>query len=158
MYLDAIALFGVVQDGQSRSSARSARDPPKAAKYRARQAASPAIPNAKNKEGASVHAVAHVQAAGQAGRDVGGSTSRWSTLEDPEAKKKYPEFAVLKDALKIANPHWRPIIPEWDELNQQVLGIALSDVITGKKAPKEALGAMVPRAEEIMRKGGYYKT
>ena len=46
---------------------------------------------------------------------------------------------MLKEALKIANPDWRPLIPEWDHISQQILGIGLADVITGKKAPKEAL-------------------
>jgi multiple sugar transport system substrate-binding protein len=163
MYLDAIALFGVVQDPAKSKIVGKVGYAihPKAAKYSGETGGfGLAIPkNAKNKEGAFLF-MQWLTSKAQDKRVtmLGGSASRWSTLEDAEAKKKYPEFTVLKDALKIANPDWRPIIPEWDELNQQVLGIALSDVITGKKAPKEALGAMVPRAEEIMRKAGYYKT
>jgi multiple sugar transport system substrate-binding protein len=89
---------------------------------------------------------------------LGGNASRWSTLDNAEARQKYAaEFPVLKEALKIANPDWRPLIPEWDHISQQILGIGLADVITGKKAPKEALAAMVPQAEDVVRKGGWLK-
>jgi multiple sugar transport system substrate-binding protein len=89
---------------------------------------------------------------------LGGSASRWSTLENAETKKKYPiEFPVLKEALKIANPDWRPLIPEWDHVSQQILGLALPDVIVGKKSAKDALTAVVPAAEDVVRKAGWLK-
>jgi multiple sugar transport system substrate-binding protein len=163
MYLDSISLFGVVQDpAKSRIVGKVGYAiHPKAMKYSGETGGfGLAIPkNAKNKEAAFL-LMQWLTSKAQDKRVtmLGGSASRWSTLDDPEAKKKYPEFVVLKEALKIANPDWRPIIPEWDDLNQQVLGIALSDVITGKKSPKDALSGMVPRAEEIMRRAGYYKS
>ena len=71
--------------------------------------------------------------------------------------RKNPEFGVLRAALKIANPDWRPLIPEWDDISQQMLGIAISDVITGKRSAKDALTSVVPAAEAAVRKGGWLK-
>jgi multiple sugar transport system substrate-binding protein len=82
---------------------------------------------------------------------------RASTIDDAEVMKQWPEFAVLKEAFKIANPDWRPIIPEWGELNEQVLGIGLSEAITGRKGLQQALDDMVPKATAIMKRAGYIR-
>jgi multiple sugar transport system substrate-binding protein len=163
MYLDSTAVFGVAQDpAKSRIAGKVGYAiHPKAVKYSGETGGfGMAIPrNARNKEAAFLF-IQWMTAKAQDKKVtmLGGSASRWSTLDDPEAKKKFPEFVVLKEALKIANPDWRPIIPEWDELNQRVLGIALSDVITGKQGARQALTAAAPKAEEIMRRGGYYRS
>jgi multiple sugar transport system substrate-binding protein len=59
--------------------------------------------------------------------------------------------------LKYVDPDWRPIIAEWDEINIQALGVAVSEALTGKKAPQEALDGMVPKVTDIMKRGGYLK-
>ena len=64
---------------------------------------------------------------------------------------------VLREALKVANPDWRPLIPEWDHISQQILGQALPDVITGAKPAKQALDAAVAPAEAVLRKAGWLK-
>jgi len=63
----------------------------------------------------------------------------------------------MHEQLKYSDPDWRPIIPEWDEINIQALGIAISEVLTGRKQPREALDGVVPRVTDIMRRGGYLK-
>ena len=73
-------------------------------------------------------------------------------------QKQWPEFSVLKDAFKIANPDWRPIIPEWGELNEQVLGVGLSEAITGKKGLQQALDEMVPKADGDHAARGLYQS
>ena len=162
-YLDSIAIFGPVQD-QTKSKVAGKVGyaiHPKAARYSGETGGlGMAIPkNAKNKDAAFLL----IQWLTAKQQDVkvallGGSASRWSTLENAEAKKKYPiEFPILKEALKIANPDWRPLIPEWDHISQQIIGLALPDVITGKKSAKEALSAIVPAAEDVVRKGGWLK-
>ncbi len=88
---------------------------------------------------------------------AGGVASRWSTVADADVRAKYPEYAVLEGALKIANPDWRPLIPEWGEINEGVMGIAVSDAITGVATPKAALEGAVPKVRAIMQRAGYYK-
>ena len=50
-----------------------------------------------------------------------------STLNDPEFVEKYPEYPVVAEQLPCADPDWRPLIPEWNELNIDVLGQALTE-------------------------------
>lgn len=88
---------------------------------------------------------------------AGGVPIRNSTLSNADMVRQYPEYIVMREQLKYADPDWRPIIPEWDEINIQALGIAISEALTGKKQPKEALDGMVPKVTEIMRRGGYLK-
>ncbi len=86
----------------------------------------------------------------------GGSPSRFSTYRNRDLQKKYPYYPTFAVALKDADPDWRPIIREWDELNAPVFGVALGEIVTGKKEPKAALDEIVPRVRAIMEKGGYY--
>jgi multiple sugar transport system substrate-binding protein len=87
---------------------------------------------------------------------AGGSPSRYSTYLNPELQKKYPYYAIFAEALKYADPDWRPLINEWNELNAPIFGVALGEIITGKKAPQAALDEIVPRVRAVMEKGGYY--
>ncbi len=87
---------------------------------------------------------------------AGGHPCRLSTLRDPELRKVYPEFAVFEEQLKYANPDWRPIVPEWPEVEVQNIGIGLSEAITGKKSPKEAMEQYIPVVRKIMERAGYY--
>ena len=89
---------------------------------------------------------------------LGGNATRWSTVNDVDLARKFPvEIPVLKEALKIADPDWRPLIPEWDHISQQILGQALPSVITGKTPAKVALDGAVAAAEEVVRKAGLLK-
>lgn len=88
---------------------------------------------------------------------LGGVPSRMSTLADREMVMRYPEFITLRLQLLYSDPDWRPIIAEWDEINVQALGIAVSEALTGKKTPEEALNGMVPKVNDIMKRGGYLK-
>jgi len=87
---------------------------------------------------------------------VGGTPHRMSTVHDPELRKMFPYFEVLAEQLKYANPDWRPIIPEWPEVETNYLGIAVSEALTGAKAIKKALDEIVPDVTEIMEEAGYY--
>lgn len=89
---------------------------------------------------------------------AGGVAARWSTVNDPDVVGRYPEYKVLKEALKFANPDWRPIIPQWDEINQGVMGVAMSNIITGQIAPQAGLDEAVPKLRAIMERGGYYRS
>lgn len=85
----------------------------------------------------------------------GGSPSRFSTYMDPEVIAKYPHSTVFAEALKYADPDWRPIIPTWGEVNQE-LGTTLSKAMTGDMSVKEALDSVAERAKATQEKAGYY--
>jgi multiple sugar transport system substrate-binding protein len=86
---------------------------------------------------------------------VGGAPMRNSTMADAELVRQYPEFITFKEALKYSNPDWRPIIPVWDKINVQALGVGISEALTGKKSAEDALNGMVPQVTAIMREAGY---
>jgi multiple sugar transport system substrate-binding protein len=86
----------------------------------------------------------------------GAMPNRLSTLKDPGMQKDYPEFAAVLENLRYANPDWRPLIPEWTEISQQHIGIALHEAITGKKTPEKAMADVIEPVKKIMEKGGYY--
>ncbi len=86
---------------------------------------------------------------------AGGAPMRNSTLNDVDMVRKYPEFITFKEALKYSNPDWRPIIPVWDKINVQALGVGISEALTGKKTAEAALNDMVPQVTQIMREAGY---
>jgi multiple sugar transport system substrate-binding protein len=88
---------------------------------------------------------------------IGGVPTRTSTLADREMVTLYPEFITLRQQIEYSEPDWRPIIAEWDEINIQALGVAVSEALTGKKTPEEALNGMVPKVTDIMKRGGYLK-
>ncbi len=87
---------------------------------------------------------------------AGGSPSRFSTYHDAALKAKFPYYPTFGEALKYADPDWRPIIPEWGELNAPNFGVAISEAVTGQKPVKKALDDLVPRVRGIMEKAGYY--
>jgi multiple sugar transport system substrate-binding protein len=82
---------------------------------------------------------------------AGGAPIRNSTLGDAEIVRQYPEFITFKEALKHADPDWRPIIDVWDRINVQVLGIAINEALTGRKSAETALNDALPQVERIMR-------
>jgi len=86
---------------------------------------------------------------------LGGAPMRNSTMADADLVRQYPEFIVFKEALKYSNPDWRPIIPVWDKINVQALGVGISEALTGKKSAEDALNGMVPQVTAIMREAGY---
>lgn len=86
---------------------------------------------------------------------LGGAPMRNSTMSDADLVRQYPEYIVFKEALKYSNPDWRPIIPVWDKINVQALGVGISEALIGKKSAQDALDGMVPQVTQIMREAGY---
>lgn len=86
---------------------------------------------------------------------LGGAPMRNSTMALAEVVRQYPEFIVFKEALKYSAPDWRPIIPVWDKINVQALGVGISEALTGKKSAEDALNGLVPQVTAIMREAGY---
>ena len=89
--------------------------------------------------------------------ELGGDPIRISTLKEPEFVAKFPEYPVVAEQLPCADPDWRPLIPEWNELNIDVLGQALTEVITTDKPIQPIMDAANEKARAIMEREGYYK-
>ena len=161
MYLDSTALPGMVRD-PSKSKVMGKVGyalHPKAVKYSTETGGfGIAIPaNSAKKEAAFLL----MQWFTSKERDrqiarLGGMPNRMSTLKDPAMQKEYPEFTIILENLKYANPDWRPLIPEWPEISMQYVGIALHEAITGKKTPEKAMNDVVEPVRKIMEKAGYY--
>ena len=86
---------------------------------------------------------------------LGGGPGRVSTMQDAAVLRAYPEYAVLREQLRYADPDWRPIIAQWDEINTGPLGAAVFQGMTGVKTPRQALLDILPRVNDIMSAGGY---
>ncbi len=86
---------------------------------------------------------------------AGGNPSRFSTHADAEVNAKFPHMATFGEALKHADPDWRPIIPVWGKINAD-LGTSLSKVLTEDLDPQEALDGVAERAKEVLTEAGYY--
>ncbi|MCC7205829.1 MAG: sugar ABC transporter substrate-binding protein [Anaerolineae bacterium] len=87
---------------------------------------------------------------------LGGQPSRMSTLLDPEMQAKFPEYAVIAEQLECANVDWRPLIAEWGALNAPILGVQLSEFVTGQKTAQEALDEAARLIREELGRAGYY--
>lgn len=87
--------------------------------------------------------------------EAGGMAVRNSVYDDPQLQAKYPEFKVLVEQIKYADPDWRPIIPEWGEINQTI-GVAVNQVLTGEKSAKAAMDGIIQPIRDIMQRAGYY--
>ena len=87
---------------------------------------------------------------------AGGAPFRMSTVQDASLYDKYPEFEVLAQQLEYANADWRPIIPEWGEINN-MLGIAINQGLTGVKTPEKAMQDVVGPIRQVMIRSGYIK-
>ena len=86
---------------------------------------------------------------------AGGNPSRFSTHADPEVNAARPYMSTFGEALKYADPDWRPIIPTWGEVNKE-LGTILNKAMTGNMSVKEALDEIATRAKAVQEKAGYY--
>ena len=85
---------------------------------------------------------------------AGGNPSRYSTHADKEVNEKFPHMATFGEALKHADPDWRPIIPVWGKINAD-LGTTLSKVLTEDLDTKEALNGVAERTTKVMDGAGY---
>ena len=85
----------------------------------------------------------------------GGNPSRFSTYQNAELNAKYPYSATFGEALKYADPDWRPIIPTWGKINADI-GTTMSQVLTEGLDPKTALDGVAERARAEMAEAGYY--
>lgn len=86
---------------------------------------------------------------------AGGNPSRYSTHADADVNAKFPHMKTFGEALKHADPDWRPIIPVWGKINAD-LGTTLSKVLTEDADIQSSLDGVAERAKKIMADAGYY--
>lgn len=77
----------------------------------------------------------------------GGVPCRYSSLQDKEVLRQYPQYEVVCDALE--NGVYRPLITEWTDF-YTVLGTEINYVINGEKEIDEALEDAQVRLEIVM--------
>jgi len=80
---------------------------------------------------------------------------RKSTLQDEALTKQFPEYLTLRSQLRDIDPDWRPIIPEWDEINTRMLGVAIDAALRESMPAKQALDSAAIQVENLMRLSGY---
>lgn len=86
---------------------------------------------------------------------AGGNPSRFSTYQDAGLNAKYPWSATFGEALKYADPDWRPIIPAWGKINADI-GTTMSQVLTEGLDVQTALDGIADRTRALMDQEGYY--
>ncbi len=160
MYLDSTSLAGLVNDpSKSRvvGNVSWALHPKGVRRASQSGGLGLAIPNnAKNADaGFLLMQWLTSKAQDKAVTKAGGAPMRNSTMADADLVRQYPEFITFKEALKHSAPDWRPIIPVWDKINVQALGVGISEALTGKKSAEDALNGLVPQVTAIMREAGY---
>ena len=86
---------------------------------------------------------------------AGGNPSRYSTHADGDVNEKFPHMATFGEALKNADPDWRPIIPVWGKINADI-GTTMSKVLTEDLDIQAALDGVAERTRAVMDEAGYY--
>lgn len=111
--------------------------------------------NAPNKEAAFLLIQYLTNKAGdQRMVELGGDPIRVSTLTTNT--EGFDEYPVVAEQLPCADPDWRPLIPEWNELNIDVLGQALTKVVTTDEPIQPIMDEANEKARAIMERAGYY--
>jgi multiple sugar transport system substrate-binding protein len=88
--------------------------------------------------------------------EMGGDPIRTSTMNNPDLQARFADYPILVKQLKCARPDWRPLIPEYPEIDATILGIAVSEAITGTKTAQQALDDANAKIEVLLEEAGYY--
>ena len=88
--------------------------------------------------------------------EAGGDPVRASTLANPEFQARFPEYPVILQQLECANENWRPLIPEWGEINAQIMGEQLGAYLNDEINAETALANAKSQTEDVMARAGYY--
>ncbi len=74
----------------------------------------------------------------------------------PGYDQSEPLIDIMKQSLALADPDYRPRVPEQTEVGTEV-SIAISDAIAGTKSPQQALQDANAAIDVIMANAGYYE-
>lgn len=163
MYLDSSTIFGVINDPvKSMVQDKVAFSlHPKGTVYSSETGGfAIAVPKNTQFPAQSLQLLASVTAKIQdrAMARKGGIPVRTSTLHDAELQEIFPEYALLAKQLEYANPNWRPIIPEWAVINEQILGNLIHDAVAGAIAPALALEQAEEKMKVVIKNSARYRT
>lgn len=111
--------------------------------------------NAPNREAAFLFIQYMTNKAGdQRMVELGGDPVRISTLQNNT--EGFDDYPIVAEQLPCADPDWRPLIPEWNEINIDVLGQALTQVITTDDPIQPIMDKANEELRAIMEREGYY--
>ena len=79
--------------------------------------------------------------------DKGGVPCRYSSLQDPEILKTYPQYEVVCKALE--GGVYRPVIAEWTQF-YTILGTEMDNIINGVKTVDQGLADAQSQLETLM--------
>jgi multiple sugar transport system substrate-binding protein len=71
-------------------------------------------------------------------------------LQDKALQDKYPSFAILTDVLATAKP--RPVTPAYNQISADIIQVQVSNALTKKSTPKDAVQAMANKAGPLLAK------
>jgi ABC-type glycerol-3-phosphate transport system substrate-binding protein len=77
----------------------------------------------------------------------------WGKFSNPEGWPTVSEVELK--SMADSDPNYRPNIPELPEVGDRI-GIAINEVMTGKKSAQQALDDAAKDVEKIMKEAGYY--
>lgn len=80
--------------------------------------------------------------------DKGGVPCRYSSLQDPEVLKTYPQYEVVCKALE--GGVYRPVIAEWTQF-YTILGTEMDNIINGVKTVDQGLADAQSQLETLMK-------
>jgi multiple sugar transport system substrate-binding protein len=86
---------------------------------------------------------------------MGVQSNRKSTLSNPKLLSEIPYLDLLRKQLVMANPDWRPMISQWDDINSNYIGKAIPAALGGSQTAKAALDTCAEQVNALMRKWGY---
>jgi len=86
---------------------------------------------------------------------LGVQSNRKSTLSNQKLLAEIPYLDLLRKQLVMANPDWRPMISQWDDINNNYIGKAIPAALNGSQTAQVALNACAEQVNALMRKAGY---
>ena len=85
----------------------------------------------------------------------GGDPIRFSTLMEVQAERA--ESGAVLSSLLCANIDWRPLIPEWNAIQNDILGPALIEVTRTDRPIQEIMDEANAELRAFMDNAGYYR-
>ena len=85
----------------------------------------------------------------------GVQSNRKSTLVNPKLLAEIPYLDILRKQLVMANPDWRPMIPQWDIINIDYMGKAIPKALNNVQSSQEGLNECAMSVNDLMRQWGY---
>jgi multiple sugar transport system substrate-binding protein len=85
----------------------------------------------------------------------GVQSNRRSTLANEQLLAEIPYLEILRKQLLMANPDWRPMIAQWDDININYIGKAIPTALNNQQSTQTALNDCAEQINALMRKWGY---